>query len=286
MNMWEKMAKIDRRIIYLMVGMAVIIPLIFPMNLPSYPSKYALKLYNEVDKIAPNNQPLLVSADYSPSMMPELHPMFMAIARHCFAKKIRLVVTTLDPNGAALVEDALQKINKEYPDIVYGRDYVLLGYKPGFFTVIMLMGESIIKAYPKDHFGTPLADLPMMEHVRNYADIAMVLTLCGSKAMDSWVIYAGTRYHAKVGYGNTAVASADYYPWLQSGQLVGQLNGLKGASEYEYLNEQNGYTKAPKTASKGMDAVAIVHLLIMAFIIIGNIGFFALRSKSKQQGGN
>jgi hypothetical protein len=231
---------------------------------------------------------VLVSADYSPSMMPELQPMFMAIARHCFAKKIRLLVMSLDPTGISLAEDGLRRITHEIDStartgadsVIYGRDYAILGYKPGYSIVMMSIGENVRQAYPADMYNTPLDRLPMMANVRNYADIPLVVTLAGSDVMKTWVIYAGGRYRATVGGGGTAVMTADYYPFLQSGQMVGILNGMKGASEYEDLNEKHGYSHAPKKASRGMDAVAIVHLLLMAFIVIGNIGYFMAKKQA------
>ena len=40
-----------------------------------------------------------------------------------------------------------------------------------------------------------------------------------------------------------------------------------------------------RVAGKGMDAVSIVHLLLMAFIILGNIGYLMTRHNlSKKQG--
>ncbi|MBI4726126.1 hypothetical protein HY768_02690 [candidate division TA06 bacterium] len=284
MKFLEKLTKINRRVIFLLVALAVIIPLVVPLGLPVKPGKYSKKLYDVVDNIPPNNQPVLISADYSPSMMPELHPMFKAMVRHCFAKKIRVLVMTLDPTGAALAEDALNEISKEYP-VEYGKDYVFLGFKSGYSAVMMAIGQNIRQAFPADAYGKPLDDFPMMAGVRNYADIPLVVSIAGSAIINSWVNYAGTRYHAKVGAGCTAVSTADYYPFLQAGQLVGLLNGMKGASEYEYLNQKNGYSTAPRVAGKGMDAVSIVHLLLMAFIILGNIGYLVTRhNQSKKQG--
>jgi hypothetical protein len=282
MKILEKLTKIDRRVIFLLVALAVIIPLVVPLGLPAKPSKYSQKLYNVVDSIPPNNQPVLISADYSPSMMPELNPMFKAIVRHCFAKRIRVMVMTLDPTGAALAEDALNEISKEYP-VEYGKDYVFLGFKSGYSAVMMAIGQNIRQAFPADAYGKPLDELPMMAGIRNYADIPLVIDIAGSAIINSWVNYAGTRYHAKVGAGCTAVSTADYYPFLQAGQLVGILNGMKGASEYEHLNEKNGYSKASKQASKGMDAVSIVHLMIMLFIVLGNVGYFFARQKSPKK---
>ena len=51
MSFFEKIAKIDRRIIFLMVSLAVIVPLIVPLGLPSKPNKYSLSLFQAVDKI-------------------------------------------------------------------------------------------------------------------------------------------------------------------------------------------------------------------------------------------
>ena len=282
MKFLEKLTKIDRRVIFLLVALAVIIPLVAPLGLPVKPNKYSQKLYDVVDNIPPNNQPVLISADYSPSMMPELHPMLKAIVRHCFAKKIRVMVMTLDPTGAALAEDALNEISKEYL-VEYGKDYVFLGFKSGTSAVMMSIGQNIRQAYPVDAYGKPLDELPMMTGIRNYADIPLVIDIAGSAIINQWVNYAGTRYHATVGAGCTAVSTADYYPFLQAGQLVGLLNGMKGASEYEHLNEKNGYSKASKQASKGMDAVSIVHLMIMLFIVLGNIGYFFARQKSSKK---
>jgi hypothetical protein len=50
-----------------------------------------------------------------------------------------------------------------------------------------------------------------------------------------WITYARPKYGLNVAVGVTAVMAADMYPYLQSGQLVGMLSGLKGAAEYEKL---------------------------------------------------
>ena len=66
----------------------------------------------------------------------------------------------------------------------------------------------------------------------------------------------------------TAVMASDAYPFLQSGQLSGLIGGLKGAAEYEQLINHRD------RAFIGMDAQSITHILIVIFIIFGNISFF------------
>lgn len=282
MKILENLTKINRRYIFLLVALSVIFPLIIPMKLPTLPGKYTVKLYDFIDKIPPQNQPVVIAADYSPSMMPELQPMLEAVIRHCFAKKIRIIILTLDPNGAALSEEALNKISPEY-GAQNGRDYVFLGFKPGGSIVMMSIGENFRQAFPTDFYGVPIDSLPMMAGVRNYADVPLVVSIAGSAITQNWIAYAHTRYHADVGAGCTAVSTADYYPFLQAGQLVGLLNGMKGASEYEYLNKKNGYSSAAPVATKGMNAVSIVHLLLMLFIILGNIGYLVTRHNQSKK---
>ncbi|MGC9317013.1 MAG: hypothetical protein ACP5KN_03125 [Armatimonadota bacterium] len=66
--------------------------------------------------------------------------------------------------------------------------------------------------------------------------------------------------------------ATDLYPYLQSHQLVGLINGLKGAAEYELLLGLEG-EDAP--GMLGMSAQSIAHLLIIVLVIVGNIAYFA-----------
>jgi Trk-type K+ transport system membrane component len=49
---------------------------------------------------------------------------------------------------------------------------------------------------------------------------------------------------------------------------------MKGAAEYEKLSKNYG------RAMVGMDPQSIIHLLIIFFIVIGNVGYFVTK-KSK-----
>ena len=76
--------------------------------------------------------------------------------------------------------------------------------------------------------------------------------------------------------------ASDAYPYLNAGQLEGLLGGLSGAAEYEKL------IGVPGTATIGMDAQSIAHILIILLIALGNIAYFATRgdgqTAARQQG--
>jgi hypothetical protein len=79
-----------------------------------------------------------------------------------------------------------------------------------------------------------------------------------------------------MGAGVTAVMAPRCYTFLQTKQLVGLLAGMRGAAEYERLSENYGL------ATIGMDSQSVIHLLIVFFIIVGNISYFVTRKgKSK-----
>jgi hypothetical protein len=75
--------------------------------------------------------------------------------------------------------------------------------------------------------------------------------------------------------GVTGVMAADYYPYLQSGQIFGLIPGIKGAAEYEALTRYKG------EGLKSIPYQTASHIIILAFIIISNIGYFASRRREK-----
>ena len=278
MGFWDKFLKIDRRWLFLLVFIVVLIPLIKPLGLPTFITKPSQDLYDYIDNIEPHNKAVLLVFDFDPSTMPELLPMAEAIIRHCLAKHIRIMVYGgLWPQGMGMAVMATQKVLPDFPDVKYGEDYALLGYIPGGGVVILSIGEGIKETFQKDYYGHPLDSLPMMKDINNYDDIALTIDLSGSGSPYAWVAFAYQKYGEKIGCGTTAVSAAQYYPLLQTGQFVGMLGGLKGAAEYEHLIKRAGIPTGRMVASMGMDAQSVIHLLIILLVILGNIGYFVIR---------
>lgn len=271
-NRWERLLQIDRRWIFLGIGIAVVIPFFLPLGLPVVVTEPTQNLYDAVDIIEPNEQPLLLSIDYAPATLPELEPMAVAIMRHCFSKGIRVMIMTLNPAGYGLAERVMIQVAEEYGK-EYGKDYVFLGFQPGISAPILGMGVNIRNIFPEDAYGTPLIDIPMMTGVRNYDDIPLVITLAGWSAAEAWIYYAYQPFHQQVGAGVTAVMATDFYPYWNTGQLVGMLGGMRGAAEYEELIQQYGQ------GARGMDSQSVIHILIIVLIVVGNIAYFASGKK-------
>jgi hypothetical protein len=73
--------------------------------------------------------------------------------------------------------------------------------------------------------------------------------------------------------------ATDFYPYLNAGQLVGLLGGMRGAAEYE------GLIQHPDQGVRGMDSQSVIHLLIIVLIAIGNAAYFVSRRTKAPSGG-
>ena len=276
MKFWDRMEKMDRRWVYALVALAVIVPFIIPMRFPVSVSPEAQSFYDAVDAL-PDSSNVMLVFDYYPSTMAETEPIAVAAARHLFKKDCRIVTLTNIPYGApTMAENVTRRIAAEY-DKVYGVDFVNLGYKYGYVSVLKGMGLSIESIFPTDNSGTPLSELPMMDSIVNYEQIAFVFEVADNATADYWISIVNAGYGVPMGVGATAVMAPKYYAFIGSGQIVGLLGGMKGAAEYEILVDR------PDAAFRGMDIQSLVHFLIIGFVIMGNVGYFVSRRYRRKE---
>lgn len=285
MKFWQRFLNLDRKWIFLGIGLAVIIPLLFPLRLPVKPSKPVIDLFNRIDTLGVDNGVVWVVTDFDPGTMPELMPMAMSVLRHCLTKGTPVVLHGgLWPAYIGMAKMAMDNIAVEFPDKKIGEDYVFLGYIPGVSAVILAIGIDIETTFRTDYYGVPYDSLTMMEGVNNYEDISIIVDISGTRSPEYWLMYGQQRYGVDVGIGCTAVSAPDYYTFLQSGQFVGMMGGLKGAAEYEELMERYGYPTGGRPATIGMDSQSFGHLLIVVLVIFGNIGYFIVRHGERKVG--
>jgi hypothetical protein len=270
----ERLLAIDRRVLYALIFLAVLVPSLIPIGLPIKVTPEVKHVYDRIDSLKPG-QIIMLPLEYDPSTAAELEPMAYAILRHAFSKNLRVLGLCLSSTGVTLVESEIAAVAKEYGK-VYGTDYVYLGYQPYPGVVILTMGENFRTPFPRDFYGTPLDDLPMMHGVRNYNDVGLVFTVNATSGIDSWIIYGQGRYKFPFGLGSAAVMATNYYQYVQSGQLFGIISGLRGAAEYEILIGKGN------VARKGMDVQSVAHALIIAFIVMGNIAFIVERRRARR----
>ncbi|MEW6050017.1 MAG: hypothetical protein AB1644_03005 [Candidatus Zixiibacteriota bacterium] len=290
MTIFEKMMAIDRRWVFLLLAVVVVGTYAVSFQIPIRINSEVRSIYEFVGKLQPG-QIVYLGIDYDPSMQAELHPMAYAIMEHCFRKDLRIIFCTLSQYGSGMVDAAIHditdsmKLDQTYHGVAYkgrelvnGVDYVFLGYKPYFILQILGMGQNFRLPFPIDYYGRPLDSLPIMNGVINYKQVACVIDLSGGNITDAWVSYGQGRFNFPLALGTTGVMAADYYPYLNSGQIFGLMGGLLGAAQYEQLADN------PGPATDGMRIQVFAHIVIIAFIVVGNVGYFTSRRRRATEG--
>jgi hypothetical protein len=259
-----------RRAIFLLMGLAIFIPIVIPMNFPIIVTKPVRDIYQSIDRL-PRGSVLFISFDFDPASKPELYPMGIAIMRHAFRKGLRVIAMGLWLPGKGLAEEILTKTAKEY-EKEYGKDYVFLGWLPQPQAVITNLGEDILKTFPKDYRGNDVSKMEVIRGIKSLRDVDyMVCLAAGDPGIETWIIYGADKYKFKMGGGCTGVIAPGIRPYYQTGQLTGLIGAMRGAAEYETL------LGIPGSATESMGPLSIGHFLIILLIILGNIIYFARR---------
>jgi len=117
---------LDRRWIFLAVGLLVVVPLALEIHIaPVTPSARARGFYDAIEKV-PAGSTVLPAGDYDPSTVAENYPMHLAAARHLMRRNIKIVGLALYPGGPPLTDQVLRIAGGEYGK-KEGVDYVNLG---------------------------------------------------------------------------------------------------------------------------------------------------------------
>jgi hypothetical protein len=275
--MQEFITNLDRRWIYLVLIVAIFIPLVKPIGMPISISSWTEAFYAEVDKLQAGDIAVL-SVDYTPAGGPDVAPQAVAMFQHMMSKGVRVIGVSFLADGPPL----LQKILDPYMqsgEKEYGVDFVNLGFIPGVETAMSAFAADMKRAAPADFFGTPTASLPLMKDVNSMHDVALLADFAtGMPGPAEVVRQIGQNYPVTVLCGVVTAMGPQTEPYYQSGQIKGLLSGLRSAAEYEVRNG------TPGSAAAGMDAQSLGHMVIIVAIALGNLAHFLSARKGKGGG--
>ncbi|HEB60541.1 MAG TPA: hypothetical protein ENJ06_01830 [Phycisphaeraceae bacterium] len=311
--MLQFLKNLDRRWIFLLMGLVVLIPILAQARFSEKPTPLAEAVFNEIDNL-PDGSRILLSFDYDPASEGELGPMATAFVRHCSEKHHKMYFMALWPLGPQMIDDVIKKvIVDEYntrpgikgtdKELVYGKDYVNLGFKSGGEGVIKVIVTNMRQLYTTDDTGKAIDTIPMMKGITNIRQMDLLANVsAGSAGTKEWVQYAVTPFpdDIRMVAGCTGVQAPLLYPYIPE-QLPGLLGAIKGAAEYEALvNGKYNPPEPPKGTPehdewvnryygrytegiRRMSPQLFGHLLIIFLIIVANVIYFAERAKERSQ---
>lgn len=285
MAFFEKLSTLDRRWIFLFIALAVLTPMLFNLQCVQVPSPIVKGIFNKIESLPPGSK-ILLSFDYGPSTVPEIQPMVDAVIRHCGERGIKLYLMALWATGQNIITSTIDnRIRTDLPQYKYGEDFVNFGYKAGNQGVINVIVTDFTKMFPADVNGTPVGELPMMEGVRSLKNMDLIISFGGGfPGIKEWVQFAGDLGNIPIAGGCTAVSAPLLYPYYPQ-QMVGLMGGIKGAAEYEAALAK-AYPVLAKKRMRGIEMMGpqtVAHIVIMFFIVVGNIAYFMTRGSETKR---
>lgn len=250
-------------IIIILCGVVVLRPLGLPLSINESTTHFIETLNNvPEDSTILWNEGYMIQAFVSGNEI-AFYRMFFDLMRD---KNIKIVFvsTCVDgPLGGAMIQkmfdEGVDKTGTEY-----GKDYVNLGWLPGFEAVLAAIAQDIQSVTHEDAYGTPVTEIEMMKGLTT-DDIYLLGFSCGV-SVDPWMRQWGPldKPILMVG-GESLIAQAMGY--VDAGVVEAYLNGGRGMAEFEKVY---GYFTL-QTAI--MDAKNLMSLYGIALIILSNVVF-------------
>jgi len=276
-----KFKEVERRVIFLFIFVSVASPILFPTVFKEKATPIVKKVFDKIENL-PSGSKILLSYDFDPAMAPEVQPMADAFSRHCLVKGHKIIFMCLFATGQGQFTQTMTNvIQPEFPEKQDGIDYVNIGYKAGNEGVLNVIISDFKKMFPTDVNTVPYDSIEVFNGVRSCKDMDLIISIGGGRpGIKEWILFVGDPGNIPIATGVAAVVAPQLYPYYPK-QLLGLLGGVKGAAEYESELVANypQFKDSPTPALKMMGPQTLAHIVIMAFIIIGNVLFFLGRKK-------
>ena len=282
-RIFKSLETIDRRIIYLFVALSLSIPIISKVTFPPAEMKTAESFYDEIEKLEPStNSIVLVSLDWGPNTIGESKPQSMIAIEHLLRNRIPFALITIyslaSPFLDSLPKEIVAKLEAEMPGEKweYGVDWVNWGFRPS--AALMIQGISKAADLPKhlvaDAYGTPLTQIPVMNNIKTIRNISKLIEITSlSTGLAVWIqFFQGDGYRPPFLHACTSISIPEAYIYYSSGQLVGLLNE-------KYPDREVGQALLTNSS------LAFAHIIIIAFILLGNIAMLLTMYFEKRRSG-
>lgn len=280
--MLQLLNRIDRRVIYLVMLGALSWAVLAQVQFPEEKSERTQVVYDTIEKL-PEGSRVLVSLDYDPASSGELAPMSAALVRHLCERKHKLYFMTLWERGGGMIRQNLKILKEEYPQMMEGRDYVNLGYRPGLQVAIRNAMSDMRSDFLTDARGVSLQDpaMPLTRGMKSFQELNLLVCIGGGDpGAKQWVQFAAAAYGKAMIAGSPGVQSPQLQPYIPN-QLTGMLGNVKAAAEYEILLikgfPQFESRTGSRDAQRRMGPQLVAHLLIVSLIALGNFIYFLER---------
>jgi hypothetical protein len=280
----------DRRIIYLLVFLALALPLALNWRLPAARMTKAEQIYELIERTQVRAPDIaFVALDFGPSLSAENGAQAEVVIEHLMRKRIPFAIFSLyvqaEPFLEAIPNRVAARLTKEIPSERwdYGTDWINLGFRPngGLMLQGMQKSENLAQFLGSDVKGTALTTMPIFQGVKTLQNIKLLVEISGLQGMlDTYVaLFQRDDYRPPLVHGCTSISIPDAFTYLDSKQVLGLLEGIAGAAWYSTLLERAYPLRVPDRSGVMNTALGVAHGVVILLIILGNVaGFFKRRT--------
>jgi len=272
-----KIPELSSRTIWAVVMIVYIVTCTIPIGASFEMSDITIEIYEFIDDL-PEGSVVFIGGSAVFAFDLESSASLIACLKQMERKNLRIVCA---PFGVEAVQfhkyciDASGVMESRGGTWVYGVDYVQLPYMPGGAAAYVALMDDIHTAVATDVAGTPLNDLPLMQEVLNHEDIDA--WICPHWAFDMIVRYVVAERDIPGIYFAQAAAYANYVPYMMAYPgMVWMTNGFLGGAQYEKLEG------VPGLGTAVVDSYAIMSVVYVGFIILGNITMYQNRDEEEE----
>ncbi len=273
-----KLQNLSQRWLYLGTILLLIVP--FAVTIPMPPSDASVAtrgLYDTIEA-CPTDKVVLIESSWDMGSRAENQAQLACVVRHLCRNRVRFVVVSVGrPFGPEFAAQVIEPIAAE-AGYVYGRDWVNTGFiqaTGGLAVVADGLARDLHTLRPADVKGTPVSEIPLMQHVRTIEDVHLLYIVTYAPA-EEWIGLVKGQFGTNVAFGCMSIMGPRYYTYIDSKQLCGMLVGNRGAADYEALLARPGMgTRLIGVASFGNG-------IIILAAILGNVGMWAAARRRRR----
>ena len=273
----------DRLIFLIFLILLAVAPL---LPWPQTPVTPATEMsYAAIDNV-PANGAILWTTDFTMATWYENGPPEIALYKHMFERAqddgVKILITNTESAEGFIASSKIlaEEVNPDDYGLVYGEDYVRLGWIPGYETALAgLLADLNGITGGKDFEGTPLSSLPMMDSITG-AGSFQLLGYSTSTNPDTFTrqwgvgvgqnnvavtLKDGSELPGALLIGNVGTASVPWLmPYIEAGVQTSYISGVRGGAEYEGLMGEEGL------GVQQMAGLSIGHFYGVVLIIVTN----------------
>lgn len=268
-SLGERLENLPLGIFFILIIAAMAYISINPLGLPVPVTKQTKDTHAAVEKLNAGDI-ILVDQGYASGTIAVHEPGLVVVFKHAMNVGAKVVLVSSATEGPQLFDRALAKINPGAKGYEYGKDYIHLGYFAGGEPAYAGIIADITSIFTVDYKNTPVDQLEIWDELSapTHEKINLVyVQSAGGDVCEGWIRQSAVRYDIPMILQPLEMMVPTILPYYPI-NAQGVLNGGIGAAEYESFG---GF---PGEAVKLSDMLSVAHLVILVFLILGNIGWY------------